>query len=561
MEKALHRRNSFLLFMVVISMVLMAACDSTPATPVPGPTATKVQSSNPVDPTATTVANVPTPTAVANVPVTPATKGSLSSAKAGSIILDRRREPKGELSAKTLQVAGRGADLNALEARNTATPIAQATPTEEVGTDAGDAPEDWSVVLDSDFSDGDSGTWMVGDAGDFGASIEDGKLVMTASDGAGFFNWSDETVNWDDGYISAKVELDGAGVVGLSARVLKTEGKFSDIVCIIGNSGGYGCFREIDGKNENVGSGRSSAIKKNVENEIALLGIGEDFTFFINGKKVRSFSGEGVTEGAWGTYLESPAGETTNAAFSRILFMGPSGDIDEPTPEPDITATPEEDVTATPEEDVTATTEPDEPTATVAPVDEDVVVSTDFSEGEGTWLIGEGDTFLVGVQDGELVVASTTAGGVVATAPDEAMDLTDARIEATFRIEETSGDQPGLVGVSARSQEFASDFEDWSQVFCGINNDGDYSCNRLTQSDEGIQFKEVLHGQTDSINAGEQNTIALTSKGSRWTFEINGSKVGSFTDNSQKNGAWGVLVTSRGDSTTGFFSNVSIFNR
>ncbi len=553
MEKTLHRRNSLLLFMVVISMVLMAACDSTPATPVPAPTATTVQSTNPAAPTAT---------AVANVPVTPATKGTLSSAKAGNTIPVTRTEPKGQLATRSLGVASRGADFNALEARNTATPIAQATPTEEVATQSGNAPEDWSIVLDSDFSEGDPGTWLTGEAGNISSNIEDGKLVMTASDGAGFYNWADETENWDDGYINATVEIDGPGIVGLSARVSKIDDKFYDVICGIVTTGSYACYREIDGQNENMGTGRSSAIKKNAANELALLGDGEDMTFFINGKKVRSFSSEGVTEGSWGTYVESPAGETTSAAFSRILFIGPGEIIDEPTPEPEeATATPEEETTATPEEETTATAEPDEPTATVAPVDEDIIVSTDFSVDGGTWLTGEGDTFLVGVQDGELVVASTVSGGVVATAPDEAMNLTDARIEATFRIEETSDDQPGLVGVSARSQEFSSGFEDWSQVFCGINNSGEYSCNRLTQTEDGIEFKEVLHGQTDSINDGEQNTIALTSKGSRWTFEINGTKVGSFTDNSQKTGAWGVLVTSRGDSTTGFFSNVSIFDR
>jgi hypothetical protein len=79
--------------------------------------------------------------------------------------------------------------------------------------------------------------------------------------------------------------------------------------------------------------------------------------------------------------------------------------------------------------------------------------------------------------------------------------------------------------------------------------------------DNTISFTEVLQGQTDSINDGEQNVISLTGKGSRWTFEINGTKVGSFTDNSVKEGAWGVLVKSGSDTTTGFFSKIEVFER
>lgn len=550
MEKSLHRRNSVLLFLVMLSMVLMAACDSTPATPVPAPTATTgqvvaptattAQSSNPAAPTATTAARSNT---------TPATGGSLGSAKAGNIVPITRSAPKGELSTRTLGNAKSGANLSALEARNTATPVAQATPTEEVSNQTSNFPEDWSVVLLSDFSDGDTGSWLTGSDGNISAQLEDDAFVMTAADGSGFYNWAEETNNWDDGYISATLKLDGVGVVGLTARLGKENNKFHGITCVISTTQNYGCYKEIDGVDERVANGRSSAIKKTGTNELALLGMGDDFTFFINGTQVRTFSGEGVTEGAWGTYLESPQGETTSAAFSRILFMGPGGDITEPTPEP-------EEATATPEEEEAT------PTATAATVDEDVIVSTDFSEDGGSWLTGEGDSFSVAVTDGELAVGATTPSSVVATAPEEAMDVAEARIEATLRIEDSSADAPGWVGVSARSQEFASNYEDWGQVFCGINNGGDYSCNRLTTANDGIiEFKELLHGTTDSIVDGDSNTIALSSKGNRWTFEINGEKVGSFTDNSQKSGAWGVLVMSGDDATTGYFSKISIYNR
>ncbi|MGA7730272.1 MAG: hypothetical protein WCD37_03255 [Chloroflexia bacterium] len=545
-------RKSVLLVMVMVSMLLMSACDNTPATPVPAPTATTAQSTAPTATTQQSNSNdVPaTATVTSGGQATPATTGALGGAKGSTFTRVSRSAPKGDLTNRTLGVARQTAPFEALE-RGTPTVQPVATPTEEVATEEGAIPEDWTVILDSDFSDGDSGTWLTGTEGGISSEIDGDKLVMSA-EGTGFYNWADETINWTDGYISATLELDGPGIVGLSARVSKTGGKFSDIVAIFGNNGNYAIYREVDGQNERVANGRSSAIKKNGVNEIALLGVGEDFTFFINGKKVRSFTEGEIGEGAWGTYIESIPEETTTASFSRILFMGPG---DEPI----------EDPTATPEADATETIEPDDdvtPTATTGTTDETVILSTDFSEDGGTWLTGAGDTFRVEVDGGELVVESSTANGVVATSAEEVMEVADARIEATVRIEDASEDEQGFVGLSARSQEFATGYEDWSQVFCGINNSGAYSCNRLTMADDNtINFKEVLAGQTDSINDGEQNVISLTGKGSRWTFEINGTKVGSFTDNSVKEGAWGVLVKSGSDSTTGFFSKIEVFER
>ncbi len=562
MRGVLHARKSVLLVLIMVSMLLISACDSDNTPTVPVPTATTAQS---VPATATTVQSVaptattptqantnPTATTAANNQPTPAPKGSLGGAKAGTISQITRPAPKGDLAKHDLSVAKHDTPLEELEARKTPTTTPEPTPTEEVSTQNGNVPDGWTVVLDDDFSQGDSGTWIVGDAGNFSTDLEDGKLVMTAQGGYGFFNWADETDNWDNGYISATVEIDGSGVVGLAARASKIDGNWNDVLCLISASGNYSIYVELDGGSQRVASGRNTAIKKNDVNELAVLGDGQDFTFFVNGKAIKTFSGGDVEEGAWGTYVESPTGDTTTGAFSRILFMAPGEEPSEPT----ATATTEEG-----EATATATVEEEEATATpTAGTSENAIVSTDFSQDEGTWYTGSGIGYSVSVEDGELAVESDSPNGVVATSADEALDITDGRIEATLRIEDGSEDNPGFVGVSARSQEFASDFEDWSQIFCGISVAGVYSCDRLSMAASGIiNFKELLHGETDSIDPSGQNTITLTGKGSRWTFEINGVKVGSFTDNSVKEGAWGVLVLSGDDITTGFFSEISIF--
>ena len=562
MRGLLYARRSVLLVMIMVSMLVVSACDTAPATPVPNPT--QVQS---VAPTATAQSsnnNQATPG-----PGGPAPGGKLGTSKAGTVTGVTRSAGKGELASEKLGQAKHDTTFDALDRSTPTTTNPEPTATEAPAGNPTGVPEDWSIVLDSDFSDDDPGAWELGQGDGFATTIENGKLTLTAEDGVGFFKWTEETINWTDGYISATVELDGAGSVGLLARFGKSGGKFNDLICLINSNGNYGCYSEVDGKTTKAASGRSSAMKKTGVNELALLGIGESFSFIVNGKSVKTFAEKNLTEGAWGLYLESPSGETTNAAFSRILFMGPGEEPVEPTetPEPDIaTETPEPDnpATETPEPGgATSTPRPGGGTATpTAATEEDVILSTDFSEDAGTWLMGEGEGFSVSVVDGELVVASTSPSGVVGTAAEEALDVTDARIEATVRVEDGSTDKPGLVGVSGRSQEFASGFEDWSQVFCGINVNGAYSCNRLTKGSGGsVNFKEVLHGETDAIVKDGQNTLALTGKGSRWTFEINGTKVGSFTDNSVKTGAWGVLVLAGDSDTTGFFSKVDIFKR
>ncbi|MEO8286246.1 MAG: hypothetical protein ABI670_07385 [Chloroflexota bacterium] len=582
-------RKSVLMVLAMVFMVILSACDMSPATPTPAPSPTTAQVTAP---TATTAAQSIAPTATTQQTTTgqatPATagKGKIGKASAGTFTSAERPAPKGDLATRSLQVAKGTAPFESIDpARATATvgePEATAT---TAPSGSATVPEDWSVVLDSDFSDGDAGTWLTGDAGDISAGVEDGTYNMVVKDGSGFYTWAEETDNWTDGYISATLKLTGPGMVGLAARVAKTDGKFSDVVCVISNSGKYGCYTELNGENTKVAAAASSAIKRNGENTLALLGVGNELTFFINGKSIKTFPADDITEGAWGAYAETGPNTTTTGSFSHIVFMGPGEEPSDvtPTAEPDVeaTATTEPDVeptatteevvetpTAEPDVEGTATTEPDvEATATTPAVTPtagagNVIVSTDFANESGTWYTGEGDGYSVAVTDGELAVVSSNAHGIVATASEESMDLADARIEAVVRIEDESSDAPGFVGISGRSQEFATDYQDWSQIFCGINNNGDYTCDRLEQSENGtVDFTELLHGNVSTIEAGQPNTIALSAKGSRWTFEINGKKIGSFTDNSVKRGAWGVLVNSGDATTTGFYSKLSVFKR
>lgn len=555
--------------------VLLAACDTSPATPTPAPTATTAAAA-----TATTPANsqsaTQTPAGISGgqatvTTVTSAGKGKLSTAKQGTLKPANPQSPKGDIAKKTIAAAkGKNLLTSIQPARATATrPSSRPTAT-EVPSASPLYPEDWSVVVDSDFTTGDPGTWLTGDAGDLAADVADGAYNMTVKNGTGFYTWSDETSDWTDGYISATLTIKGNGYGGLVARLDKENDADTNVVCMISNGGRYGCYTEANGEIGVINEATSSDIKRNGENTIGLLAVGSDFVFYINGEATESFSNEDVTEGAWGAYVETPEDTTTVAQFSHILFMGPAGE--EPTAEPTEEATiePTEEATTEPTEEATAeateeaTTEPTEE-ATTEPgetptVSGNVILETDFSQDPGTWYTGQGDGYSVDIVDGQLVVEYDTPQGLVTTSADEAQDLKDARFEATLTIKDESRSNPGYVGIFARGQQFDTDFQDWSQIFCGINNNSAYTCDLLSNADDGsINFTELIHGKTSAIKGNKENKIALIGKGSRWTFEINGTKVGSFTDNTVKSGAWGILVNSGDATTTGMISKIGIY--
>ncbi len=587
----LFKTRKFVLSVLILAPVsLLAACDTSPASPTPvatPPTAQVVATATTqAVPSATTQAAAPTSTTQQSVsgnstPATGGNKGKLALAPFGSIKAAPSPAPRGDLAARSLSVAQSSSPFDTLSpARATVTiDNSQPTATEPPPATSNGVPDNWSVVLDSDFSTGDPGTWLTGASGNVSANVQDGTYDLVVKDGSGLYTWADETSDWTDGYISATLKITGPGWAGVAGRVSKTGTKFTDIVCEIGNAGTYGCYKDVSGQSTTMGKGSSSAIKRNGINTVALLATGSDFTFFINGKAVKTFTAPEVTEGAWGAYAETDQGSTTTGAFSEILFMGP-GDLNgavTPTVEPTIEASatavevqPTDTIEAQPTDTAAATVRvvTRVPTAsvvtrgTVTPTvnPANVIVSTDFSQDSGTWRTGQSAGFLIDVNNGELRVQAQNAHSIIATAPDESIDLADARIVGTVRIEDAGKTDHGFVGFSARSQEFSSNFADWSQIFCGINNTGAYTCDKLLSASDGtVNFTEVLHGKTSRISSSKPNTIALTGIGNRWTFEVNGFKMGSFTDNSVQHGAWGVLVTSGDAGITGYFSQVSVY--
>jgi hypothetical protein len=119
----LRTRKSVLPVMAVITMVLLAACESTPASPTPLPSPTTA----PVAAATATTAQAPAATATTQqttggqaTPATGGNKGKLAMAPSGAIQQASKPAPKGDLAAKSLTVAQSGTSFeNAEPARAT----------------------------------------------------------------------------------------------------------------------------------------------------------------------------------------------------------------------------------------------------------------------------------------------------------------------------------------------------------------------------------------------------------------------------------------------------------
>ncbi len=305
MKGTSYIRRSLLLLVTLVFMVALAACDTTPATPVPAPTATAVP------PTTAPVLQATTaPVAVATSTTASTTsgqqanptpgKGKLSSVHMGVFSELPKQSPKGDLASRSIAALKASNSFDTIEpARTTPTrQSAEPTATEVVNAPT-TVPDGWSVVLDSDFSTGDAGTWIVGDGGDVAATVENGAYNLLVKNNYSVYTSADEISNWTDGYISATLQIKGSGFGGVSARFTSESKKFTDVVCRINNAGKFGCYKELAGQTSAIATGNSSAIKRNASNTIALLAIGTNFTFFINGKVAKSFVESDITEGAW----------------------------------------------------------------------------------------------------------------------------------------------------------------------------------------------------------------------------------------------------------------------
>lgn len=547
-------RRSILASGSVAFMVLLSACDSTTANPTP-------IASSPTSAPIITVAPATQAAATAPAASTPQASGGAVARGVRSSTLGNPPSPfitnHTANTTSSLQSA-LGASLGETLTSGNGSATAEPESTYSRGSTGASTgvPNDWSVVVDNDFTTGDQGAWQVQEGANSSVAFTEDRLNLTAKNNGAAIALSTDIGVWTDGYISATVSITGQGGAGVISRAaLTSDNKTNWVSCIIYNTGVGLCYKRYNSQDSLLFKGNTSAIKRNGVNTVALLARGQNYTFFVNGKPIKSFTESDVTNGEWLLYTDSGAASTTGA-YSRATFTGPTGDA---TPAVD---TPAED---TPVAEDTPTTVPTavptvgrRPSPTPAPQQTpqgdagNVIVSNDFSQGADNWPTASSEGTTIDVSNGEMLITED-AKRWMEMAPKEAQDIGDARIVADVRLEDVASKaSPGLAGVTARFQSG----DDFSQIVCGITAANSYVC--FSFSADGKTQTVLSKGQSSAIKPNKKNTLSLLGIGSRWTFQVNGQKMGSFTYNAVKSGAWGILVWGGDKPLKAHYSQVTI---
>jgi len=176
-----------------------------------------------------------------------------------------------------------------------------------------------------DFDDG-TAPWETGTDGSHALTVENGAFVVEDLQGESMVNFSvPGAEQLTDGGIAADVELSGQGVAGLMARFSANGDNawtmYSCTISTYDNQGMFACYASLDGSyTELVSWQASDAIVTDGPNVIALLVVGSQLNFMINGQMVAILTDEHVATGAWGIYIQ---GETPGfqARFNEIVVM------------------------------------------------------------------------------------------------------------------------------------------------------------------------------------------------------------------------------------------------
>ncbi len=223
---------------------------------------------------------------------------------------------------------------------------------------------------------------------------------------------------------------------------------------------------------------------------------------------------------------------TTEVATETVSEPSATG-TEVATPEPQPTAT------DTPEPTATATTAP---TATPEPVSGDPVAQLgepDFLEdfsAAGGWSY-EDDWFLITVSGGQLHAFSKGTpywSSWYTTYPE----VKDAYFETTISRPNCNGqDRFGLVIRWDESQQF---------YYMGVTCDGTWGFSLYTRNNQIINILD--YQSSDAFKpANEANRIGILAKGDQFEFFINGTKVGSATDDRLDDaGTFGFISMSAG---------------
>jgi hypothetical protein len=197
-----------------------------------------------------------------------------------------------------------------------------------------------AVIVDNDFENGDTGTWLIGTGDSSSSQVRDGALALSLTrSNLLLINYPDEARDLADAQIDTTMRIEGStGFAGVFARFQQDDNKtWSMYFCWINNGGRWACGTDVHDHSTLIGSGTLSSITPNENNRLSLRVSGGKIVFQVNDGLVLSSSDTTLARGVWGVWAGT-IDQPVAAYFDRVT-ISEAGAGAEPTAEPTVVPT------------------------------------------------------------------------------------------------------------------------------------------------------------------------------------------------------------------------------
>lgn len=356
----------------------------------------------------------------------------------------------------------------------------------------------WRTIAANNFAGGAPGGWPTGNKGIFNAHMGGGRYTLSVRAGITRFETPANMLDVSDGQISATVQPEGQGYVGVAARMNKVAD--TGYTFWIDAQGDYGAMRLTSGMAGAIFTVYDPGVVRPGDNTLALRAEGGRLTFWINNHLVDRYDDQApLAAGQWGIYVDGVSTQSaTQGHYAAITIVGRS-------------LAPPQELSTGP-----------------FPARFDY----DFATGNyDTWYTGRTAHLQTQIRDGRYLVSITDSYAWVIP-PWRSPALADGQIDAIVRL-----GGHGRVGVASRWIDDPT--HGYTLYAFWIDQCGDYGATREANHARTTLFE--LHDVR--VNPHRDNTLALRAQGSRLTFYLDDQRVFAYTDRHPlPAGQWGIYV-------------------
>ncbi len=195
-----------------------------------------------------------------------------------------------------------------------------ATP-EPVVDPAPSAAADYTTLVSTNFDNDDPAGWSLLQDADINQTVQNGEMVVqTLNPEVTMSMTPPAAAAVSNGFVSARVRVDGNGYAGLIVRSNVVGESRSKYACTISNESMVDCYKQINNQwTALVAPKQSDLVRPNEYNDLVLVAEDLTFTFYVNGEEAATFRNDELTQGEFGLYTE-PSNSPFTAFFDDVVI-------------------------------------------------------------------------------------------------------------------------------------------------------------------------------------------------------------------------------------------------